>query len=135
MIAALIGISALAAAAQFVYYCRSTLASTRNTKPSAHVLRVVGLESGRPNPGDFERFVELARLCPAQGKDATQIQGVASYYRLLRFVGRLLDRPLPAVSSWARQEQRACSHFAAVVLDRRIASSRGLFLERAIDRP
>jgi hypothetical protein len=134
MIAVFIGTTSLAAAIQFVYYCRSALASTRHAEPSSHVLGVVGLETGKPGSGDFERFVELVRLCPELGKDATQIRGVRVYYRMLRFLALLLRGPLPAVSAWARREQRACSHFAAVVLDRRISSSRSLFLERGIER-
>jgi hypothetical protein len=134
MIAALIGTTSVAAAIQFVYYCRAALASTRYAEPSRHVLQVVGLENGKPGSGDFERFVELVGLCPELGKDATQIRSVRLYYRMLRFPALLLRRLLPSVSGWARREQRACSHFAAVVLDRRISSSRSLFLERGIDR-
>jgi hypothetical protein len=132
MIAVFIGTTSLAAAIQFVYFCRSALASTRHAEPSSHVLGVVGLETGKPGSADFERFVELVRLCPELGKDATQIRGVRVYYRMLRFLALLLRGT--AASAWARREQRACSHFAAVVLDRRISSSRSLFLERGIDR-
>jgi hypothetical protein len=135
MIAALIGITSLASAIQFVYYCRSALASTKNAEPSGHVLRAVGLEGRKTNSADFERFLELVRLCPEHGKDAAQIRGVVTYYHFVRLLARLLQKPLPSLSSWARQEQRACSHFAAIVLDRRIASSRNLFLERGTDRP
>jgi len=135
MIATLIGIPALAAAFQFVYYCRSALASTRMAEPSGQLRRAVGLENGKPNCADFERLLELVRLCPEQGKDAWPIRCVATYYGSLRLLAHLLEGPLPAAASWTRREQRACSHFAAVVLDQRIASSRDLFLERAGDRP
>jgi hypothetical protein len=134
MIPALITVASLAAALQFVYYCRSALASARSAEPSAHALRVAGLKSGRPNSGDFERLLEMARLCPEQGKDAGEIRRVATYYRLVRLLARLSRQTLPTLFSWARQEQRACSHFAAVVLDRRISSSRVLFLEQEINR-
>jgi len=135
MIAALIGITSLAAAIQFVYYCRSALASARSAEPSGQVLAIVGLGSGKPNSRDFQRLVEMARLCPEQGRDAAQIRRVATYYRLLRLLAGLSRQSLPAVSSWAGREQRACSHFAVVVLDRRISSSRVLFLEHGMDRP
>ena len=135
MIAALIGITSLATAIQFVYYCRSALASTRNAEPSGHVLRAAGLQSGKTKSADFDRFLELVRLCPESGKDAAQIRGIAIYYRFVRLLAQLLEQPLPAVSSWATKEQCACAHFAAVVLDRRIASSRNLFLARGPGRP
>jgi len=134
MIAALISITSLAAAIQWVYYCRSAVASTKHVEPSGHVLRAVGLANGKPKAGDFERFLELARLCPERGKDAAQIRRVATYYSLLRLLARFLGEPLPAVSCWARREQRACSHFAAVVLDRRISCSRDLFRQQRNDR-
>jgi hypothetical protein len=135
MIAALIGIPALAAAFQFVYYCRSALASTRTAEPSGQLRRAMGLENGKSNCADFERLLELVRLCPEPGKDAWPIRCVATYHGLLRLLAPQFDEPLPAVSSWARREQRACSHFLAVVLDQRIASSRHLFLARGIERP
>lgn len=135
MIAALIAITSLAAAIQFLYYCRSALASTRKAEPSSHVLRVVGLENRRPNSGDFQRFLELARLCPEQGRDAAQMRAVATYYSLLRLLAQLSQESMPALSAWARGEQRVCSHFAAVVLDRRISSSRDLLMRHGIDRP
>jgi len=134
MIAALITITSLAAATQWVFYCRSAVASTKHIEPSGHVLRALGLANGKPCAGDFERFLELVRLCPERGKDAAQIRGVATYYGLLRLLSYLLGEPLPAVSCWARREQSACSHFAAVVLDRRISSSRDLFRQHRIDR-
>jgi len=135
MIAALISITSLAAAIQWVYYCRSAVTSTQNVQPSPHVLRALGMANGKPNGGDFERFLELARLCPERGNDAAQMRGVAIYYQLLHLLARLLGEPLPAVSCWARREQKACSHFAAIVLDRRISSSRDLFSQHRFDRP
>ncbi len=131
MIAPLIGATLLAAAIQFVFYCRSALAAARKAEPSRQVLRVAGLENRRPGSGDFQRLLELACLCPEHGKDEARIRAVASYYRAVRLLDRFFDRLLPEVSSWAKREQGACAYFAAVILDRRISSSRALFLERA----
>lgn len=135
MIAALIGVTLFAALIQFVYYCRSALASAKRVELSDHVLGVAGLESGGLASGDFERFFELVRLCPEQRTDRAEIRAVAAYNRLLRVLANVSRELMPAVSSWATQEQQACSHFAAVVLDRRISSSRDLFLQHAINRP
>jgi len=134
MIAALISITSLAAAIQWLYYCRSAVASTKHVEPSGHVLRTI-LANGKPLASDFHRFLELARLCPGRGKDAAQIRRVATYYSLLHLLARLFGEPIPAVSCWARREQRACSHFAAVVLDRRISSSRDLLSQHRIGCP
>jgi hypothetical protein len=134
MIAPLIGATLLAAAIQFVFYCRSALVGAKKAQPSRHVLGVAGMENRRPGSGDFQRLLELACLCPEHGKDDARIRAVAGYYRAVRLLDRFFERLLPEISSWAKREQRACSHFAAVILDRRISSSRALFLERA-NRP
>jgi hypothetical protein len=114
-----------------VFYCRSALAGARQAEPSSHVLRVARMENRRPDSGDFQRLLELAYLCPEHGKDQPRIRAVAAYYRVAGLLDRFSRRLLPEISSWAKREQRACSHFAAVILDRRISSSRDLFLERA----
>jgi len=134
MIVALIGVASVAAVIQFVYYCRSALASVESVELSAHALGVAGLKSGRLAAGDFQRFLELVRLCPEQRAETAGIRAVAIYYRLLRVVDRASRLLAPALSAWARHEQQSCSHFAAVVLDRRISSSRDLLLQHAAVR-
>ena len=134
MITALIGVASAAAVIQFVYYCRSALASVNEVELSGHALGVAGLKGGRVAPGDFQRFLELVRLCPEQRAERAGIQAVAIYYKLLRSVDRASHVLIPALSAWAKGEQQSCSHFAAVVLDRRIASSRELLLQHAADR-
>jgi hypothetical protein len=135
MIAALIGVASVAALIQFVYYCRSALASVQSVELSDHVLRVAGLRNQGLAAGDFQRFFELVQLCPEQRTDKAGIRAVAHYYRLLRTLDTAFRKLMPAVSSWAKREQQNCSHFAAVMLDRRISSSRDLFLQHAINRP
>ena len=73
--------------------------------------------------------------CPENGKDAARIRMVAIYYRSLRILYGLSHPLIPMISSWAKREQQACSHFAAVILDRRISSSRDLFLQHGANRP
>jgi len=134
MITALIGVASAAAVIQFVYYCRSALASVNGVELSAHALGVAGLKGGRLAPGDFQRFLELVRLCPEQRAERAGIRAVAVYYKLLCTVDRASHLLIPAFSAWAKREQQSCSHFAAVVLDRRISSSRELLLQHAADR-
>jgi hypothetical protein len=134
MIAPLISITGLAAALQFVYYCRSALAGVRNVEPSRQVLRAAGLDSRKPYSDDFNRLVELASLCPEHGKDGALIRAVAIYYRVLRALEFASHHLAPIFSTWTIREQASCAHFAAVALERRISSSRELFLQHATNR-
>ena len=134
MIAPLLGAAALAAAIQFAYYCRSALVAARKTEPSLQVLRSAGLNKRSPDYADFPRFLELVSLCPEHGKDAMRIRQIAIYYRLLGVLETLCRELVPAVSSWAKREQASCAHFAAVALERRISSSRELFLQHGTNR-
>lgn len=134
MITALISVASVAAFIQFVYYCRSALASVSDVELSAHALGVAGLKSGRPGPGDFERFLELVRLCPEQPAERAGVRAITTYYGLVRALDRASKVLFPVVSAWARREQQSCSYFAAVVLDRRISSSRELLLQHAAHR-
>jgi len=134
MIAALIGIVSLAALLQFVYYCRSALASARRVELSDHVLAVAGLKTAAPVAGDFRRFLALVELCPERQADASMIRAVSLYYDFVGAVERGCGQLAPAIRSWCQQEQLNCSRFAAVVLDRRISSSRDLFVEHAFNR-
>ena len=119
---------------QFVYYCRSTLASVRNAEVSGHVLNLAGLETRVLHSDDFPRFAALLQLCPEQDREGSHVRAISIYYALLRVLAGILSLA-PRVSSWIRREQQACAHFAAVVLDRRISSSRNLLLQRAVNRP
>jgi len=135
MIAVLIGVALLAAITQFVCYCRSALAFAQDVELSEHVLRVAGKRDAALAPTNFEQLFQLVQLCPAQHGDALQIRAVSIYYRLLRATDHACSGWMPAVSAWTQRERRSCSQFAAVVLDRRISSSRDLFLRQAADRP
>ena len=134
MITALISVASAAALIQFVYFCRSAIASVNDVELSAHALGVAGLKFGRVTSADFDRFMELVRLCPEQRSERAGIRAVATYYRLLRGVDRVSKLTFPVVSSRLRREMQSCSHFAAVVLDRRISSSRDLLLQHAANR-
>jgi hypothetical protein len=135
MIAALICVISLAAFLQFfVSYCRSILASSRKIELSDRVREVTGIASENVGADDFDRLLQLVRLCPERADDQTEIRAVGTYYGLLYFVG-LLTRPVvPSVAAWVEQERKSCSYFAAVALDRRISYSRDLFSQQIADR-
>ncbi|HKV05181.1 MAG TPA: hypothetical protein VJO53_08765 [Candidatus Acidoferrales bacterium] len=134
MIATLIGMVSLAALVQvFVSYSRSALASAKEIQLSSRVLEVAGIESESLTAEDFDRFLQLVRLCPEHDADRTEIRAIGSYYGLLSTIGRLSRKRMPRAAAWADDERRSCSHFAAVVLDRCISYSRGRFARQASD--
>ncbi|MGC2419323.1 MAG: hypothetical protein WA434_16395 [Candidatus Acidiferrales bacterium] len=114
----------------FVHYCRAILASSRKTQLPASVCEAAGVDRDGVAPGDFERFLELVRVCPEETADNRRICAVCAYYGLVRALGRASRGLVPGVESWADKEQRNCSHFAAVALDRRISCTRKLFAQR-----
>lgn len=114
----------------FIHYCRSILASTRKIDLPASVCEAARVDRADVAPGDFERFLELARLCPEESADHPDICAVCTYYSLVRMLGRVSRGLAPRVASWADKEQRNCSHFAAVALDRRISSTRRLLAQK-----
>jgi len=135
MIAALICVISLAAFLQFfVSYCRSILASSRKIELSARVREVTGIASENVGADDFDRLLQLVRLCPERADDHAEIRAVGTYYGLLYVVGRLTRPVVPSVAAWVEQERKSCSYFAAVALDRRISYSRDLFSQQIADR-
>ncbi len=134
MIAALICVVSLAALVQvFVSYCRSVLATAGNVELSERLLEVADVGDRAPSADDFERFMQLVRLCPEQNADRAGVRAILTYYRFLNLVGRLFGGIISGLTAWTERERRRCSHFAAVVLDRCISSSRSLFTQQAGD--
>jgi hypothetical protein len=134
MIAALICVVSLAALVQvFVSYCRSVLASSGKTELSDRLLEVADVGDRNLTADDFNRFMQLVRLCPEQNADHAGVRAILIYYRLLKIIGRLFGGLISGVNAWTERERRSCSHFAAVVLDRCISSSRSLFTQQAGD--
>jgi hypothetical protein len=133
MIPALICVISIAAFLQFfVSYCRSILAASRKVELSARVREVTGLASQDVASDDFDRLLQLVRLCPERGDDHAEIRAVGTYYGMMNLLRRV---PLaPGLAAWAEQERRSCSYFAAVALDRRISYSRDLFIQQVADR-
>jgi len=129
MLLALIYIVFLAALLEFfVYRCRSILASTRRIELPPGAREAAGVDRGDVAPGDFEKFLELARLCPEEC-GCPKVGAVCTYYNLVHVLGRLSRGVVPRLESWAEKEQCNCSHFAAVALDRRISCTRRLLAQ------
>jgi hypothetical protein len=134
MMATLIAVVSLAAFVQvFVSYCRSVLASARKVELSGRVAALAGVEGESLAADDFDRVLQLVRLCPEHDADRTGVRAIRIYYRLLQILSRSVGAFNPGMAIWTERESEGCSHFAAVVLDRCISSSRRLFTQKASD--
>jgi len=132
MIAAVIAaVSLVAFLPLYVSYCQAVLASAGKIDISDRVLALAEMNGERVCGGDFERIVQLVRLCPEYHADRAGIQAIVAYHRLLQVLGRTLGGVSPGLAAWAERQQACCSHFAAVALDRSISSSRTLFAQQA----
>ena len=135
MIASLIFVISFAALLQFfVLHCRSILAYSRRVELSDRVREVTGIVAQDVRASDFDRLVQLVRLCPERGEDRKEIRVVGAYYSLLALLDRMTRSLIPSVATWTEGERRNCSYFAAVALDRRISYSRDLFTQQVADR-
>lgn len=125
MIAASILILSVAALGQFyMAYCRSLLAAYSKVELSAHVREVAKIQSELADPAEFHRLMVLVRVAPDPGDDAMEIRAIGTYHGLVRLAGKLTARLPGRIANWIDQELKTCTYFAAVTLDRRLASSR-----------
>ncbi len=132
VIAACIAVASMAALLPlFVSYCGTMLVAAERLSLSDRVTALVAADDAGPGADDFERILQLVRLCPECEADRAGVQAVSIYYRGLQLSRRLFGKMLPNLSAWADGEHRKCAHFAAVVLDRSISSSRRLFGQEA----
>ena len=127
MIAALICVISLAALSQFfVTYCWAALASTRHVQISERVREITRMAGTDVAADDFRRLLQFIFLCPQKDGYGGQVRAVALYYRLLRAIGFVGGLLIPGTAAWAERGCRECSHFAAVVLEHRIANMQNL---------
>jgi len=130
MMAALIFVVSMATLLMFfVSYCRSLMASSSAHTLSQEVRDVTGIAavaSGR----DFEKVMQLLRLCPERPDDRTGLQAVGFYYSILDLLEKTMGRHLPSLQFWTEQERAGCTQFAVVLLDRRIAFSREILAQQ-----
>ncbi|HEV2205069.1 MAG TPA: hypothetical protein VGR36_00925 [Candidatus Acidoferrales bacterium] len=123
MIASLIFVLSLGALAQFaVSYCRTLLLNSNEITLSTRLQEVAGV-SEYCSPADFDRIVQLIRFAPQMRDDAGQMRAISLYYRLTRVVSTLVSPLSREASNWFDSELSRCSHFAAVALDRRLATA------------
>jgi hypothetical protein len=113
----------------FVSYCRSLIAASAKQALSPEVQDVAGI-SRTASGEDFARVMQLLRLCPDRADDRNGIQAVGAYFGLLSFFRATAARIMPSMLAWAEFERGQCTHYAAVVLDRRIAFSRDMLAQQ-----
>jgi len=105
----------------FVAYCRSLINAAYSLELSEQAHQVTGIDDHHIRPSDFRRMMELLHLCPGPGSDRLQLGAVRSYFSLLSF-----SRSIFGAKDWIERDQKSCSYFVAVALDRRIAHNRML---------
>jgi len=134
MIAALIAaISLLALLPLFVSYCGTVVSSAKKIEPSDRARSLADVADRSISEGDFERILQLVRLCPEPEADRSTMRAITIYFRTLGTFGCAVRNVSPGLAEWAVRERANCSHFAAVVLDGCISSSRSPLIERAGD--
>jgi hypothetical protein len=134
IIAALIFVISLSLFLQFfVSYCRSVIGPNCNEQVSEQVWEIAGGSNRKLRSDEFDRFVQLVRLCPSRGQDESDIRVISLYYRLLTAARLIAHFISPGFARWTEREREKCSHFAAIVLDRRINYSRELLSQQTPD--
>jgi len=134
MIAAFICIVSIAAFAHFfVSYTRTMLVSTGVVELSPRVRELVGIANGPIAAADFGRLLQLVHLCSETREGRADIRAVGAYYHALRFLDVSVRPIVPRISGWLEGERQRCSHFAAVVLDQRIAHNLTIYGRQITD--
>lgn len=123
MIASLVLIFSLGALGQFaVAYCRTLLLAYSKVELSQRVCEITGITESVA-ASDFDRLLQLVRLAPPLADDAAEIRAVRMYHRIASIAGALLSPLSQKASHWVQCELQRCSYFAAVTLDRRLATA------------
>lgn len=114
----------------FIAYCRSLISATSGHILSEQARTLAEAEGNRVAPERFAPVMRLVKLCPRRPNGSEGVGFVAAYYRLMTLVGGLAREMRFGSADWTESERAGCAFFAAVVLDRRIAHSRGLLAEQ-----
>jgi hypothetical protein len=127
LIAALIFAVSLGLLIQFfVAYCRSLITRAYALELSEQAHQVTGIDDHHIKGSDFRRMLELVHLCPGPGTDRVPLGAVRAYYALLNAL-----RSIVGHREWIENDQKSCSYFAAITLDRRIAHNRALMASQS----
>lgn len=126
MIAALILVLAVGGLLQFgVAYCRTLLLTYGQVELSQRARDLAALEGEAPSGETYSRLVRLLRVAPDPGDDHTEMAAVGAYYHAMRVANWAAALVSGGAREWTAQELSRCAHFAAVTLDRRLASIGG----------
>jgi hypothetical protein len=135
----LIAVIALVALVQFfLAYCHFLLLSSSRLEVSEEIQQLIQTESGAaPEPGldDFQRLLQLARVCPFPGGNPAQVRAVRAYYFILKAMDPGFRLLVPGIAGWAHRELAQCCHFAAVALDRSVNATRLLLMNLNRNQP
>src|SRR5258706_16221032 len=107
----------------FIVYCRSLLAEFARIVISPDVMTDLSIQADETSGDDFPRLAALARLCQ-DTEEVYRLHFVQFYYRLLTAFYRIPTGPGTRFAKLMNRERRACTHFAAVIIERRIAGAR-----------
>lgn len=106
----------------FMAYCQTLLLTYSKVEISERTRDMAGIAGEVPEAEAYYRLVRLLRVAPDPGDDGTEIAAVGVYYRAIRLANWLLSSASNSVSDWSSRELSRCAYFAAVALDRRLAS-------------
>lgn len=127
LIAALIFVVSLGLLMQFfMAYCRSLISSTFSLELSDQAHQLTGIDDHHIQGSDFHRMMELLHICPGPGSDRLQVAAVRAYYSVLSVLRSILGP-----SEWVERDQKSCSYFVAISLDRRITYNRTFMRSQA----
>lgn len=122
MIAITILMISVAALVQFfVVFTRSLVLTYGKVELAPTTRRVAGLPNGIEGD-EFRRLVVLAQVYPGPGDDHLEIHAVSAYFTFVELLGVCVKRLVPRLGAWTERERAGCAYFAAVILDRRVAT-------------
>ena len=116
----------------FVAYCRSLLAAAARVTLSGRTAIDFEITHSASSGDDFPRLRALAGICQDSNGERN-LRLVQIYYRLLEIVHPLFEATTPGIATRVENERRACTHFAAVVLEKRVGHARELWRRQNVD--
>jgi hypothetical protein len=125
MIAAIILVMSFTALAQFAIAQWRSMWMTVAAQPLSDCLQAAtGISGESISASDFDLLVQTSeQLCPSPKERNTWLREVKIYYRAIQAIERFCAIQLAAPSQWAQSELKACSRYAAAVLDQRLNSN------------
>ena len=116
----------------FVAYCRSLLATAARVTLSGRTAIDFEITHNASSGDDFPYLRALAGICQ-DSEGERNLRLVQTYYRSLEIVHPLFEATAPRIATRVENERRACTHFAAVVLEKRIGRARELWRRHTLD--